>query len=306
MHADGLAPENSNAMSRRRPTPRCWLFAPGDSPHKIEKAFSSGADAVILDLEDSVSLNGKADARRAVAEALAQFAQAETQAWVRINALDSGLAQDDLNAVVAGRPVGIVLPKSVSVADVTTLGAELTRREMELGFEVGAILILAITTETPASLFNLQTYSQDTGRLCGLTWGAEDLSAAIGASSARDETGAYTPLYELARSLCLAGSAAAGVAPIETVYPNFRDLDGLAHYLAKARRDGFVGMMAIHPGQVSAIMAAFVPTLQEQTWARQVVDLFAASPGAGALSLKGQMVDLPHLLQAQHILKQTS
>jgi citrate lyase subunit beta/citryl-CoA lyase len=293
-------------MSQVLPTPRCWLFAPGDSPRKIEKAFGAGADAVILDLEDSVSPEGKAGARRTVADALAQFAGAGAQAWVRINALDSGLARDDLDAVMAGRPAGIVLPKSVSVAEVTALGADLAVREPGLGLDVGATRILAITTETPASLFNLQTYGQDAGRLSGLTWGAEDLSAAIGASSARDETGAYTPLYELARSLCLAGAAAAGVAPIETVYPDFRDLDGLARYLVKARRDGFVGMMAIHPTQVSSIMTAFVPTPQEQAWARQVVDLFGANPQAGALALNGKMVDRPHLLQAQHILKQMS
>jgi citrate lyase subunit beta/citryl-CoA lyase len=171
---------------------------------------------------------------------------------------------------------------------------------------IGSIRILPITTETPASLFNLHTYAQEPGRLVGLTWGAEDLSAAIGAATARDEQGAYTPLYELARSLCLAGAVAAGVAPIETVYPDFRDLDGLARYLVKARRDGFVGMMAIHPGQVAAINAAFIPTAEEQAWARRVVDLFAANPGAGALALDGKMVDRPHLVQAEGILRRVS
>ncbi len=283
-------------------TPKCWLFAPGDSPRKIEKAFGSGADAVILDLEDSVSPDHKADARRTVAEALGEFGQAGAQAWVRINALDTSLARDDLDAVMAGRPVGIVLPKSVSVAEVTALGAELAAREPGAGTQAGATRILAITTETPASIFNLQTYGQDTSRLAGLTWGAEDLSTVIGASTARDETGAYTPLYELARSLCLAGAVAAGVAPIETVYPDFRDLDGLARYLVKARRDGFLGMMAIHPTQVAPILAAFIPTPEEQAWARQVVELFAAHPGAGALAIDGKMVDRPHLLQARRIL----
>jgi citrate lyase subunit beta/citryl-CoA lyase len=287
-------------------TPRCWLFAPGDSPRKIEKAFASGAGAVILDLEDSVLPDRKAEARRTVAQALTRFAQAGAQAWVRINALDSGVARDDLDAVMAGRPIGIVLPKSVSVTDVTALGAELAAREPGAGMENGATRILAITTETPASIFNLQTYGLDTDRLTGLTWGAEDLSTAIGASAARDENGAYTPLYELARSLCLAGAAAAGVAAIETVYPDFRDLDGLTRYLVKARRDGFVGMMAIHPTQVPPIMAAFVPTPEEQAWARQIVELFAAQPGAGALALDGKMIDRPHLLQARRILNRAS
>jgi citrate lyase subunit beta/citryl-CoA lyase len=302
MHADRAVSQAEDPMTSPLPTPRCWLFAPGDSPRKIEKAFGSGADAVILDLEDSVSPDRKIEARRTVAEALAEFTHASAQAWVRINALDSGLARDDLDAVMAGRPVGIVLPKSVSVAEVTALGAELAAREPGAGRQNGATRILAITTETPASIFNLQTYGQDTDRLTGLTWGAEDLSTAIGASSARDEGGAYTPLYELARSLCLAGAAAAGVAAIETVYPDFRGLEGLARYLAKARRDGFVGMMAIHPSQVEPIMAAFVPTPEEQAWARQVVDLFTAQPSAGALALNGKMVDRPHLLQARRIL----
>jgi citrate lyase subunit beta/citryl-CoA lyase len=293
-------------MTVPSPTPRCWLFAPGDSPRKIEKAFGSGADAVILDLEDSVSPDRKAEARCTVAEALREFSHAGAQPWVRINALDTGLARDDLDAVMAGRPVGIVLPKSVSVAEVTALGAELAAREPGSGTQAGATRILAITTETPASIFNLQTYGQDTGRLSGLTWGAEDLSTVIGASTARDEDGAFTPLYELARSLCLAGAVAAGVAPIETVYPDFRDLEGLARYLAKARRDGFLGMMAIHPTQVAPIMAAFVPTLEELAWARQVVELFAAHPGAGALALDGKMVDRPHLLQAKRILRGAS
>ena len=293
-------------MTGLPPTPRCWLFAPGDSPRKIEKAFGSGADAVILDLEDSVSPDHKAEARRTVAEALREFGQAGAQAWVRINALDTDLARDDLDAIVAGRPVGIVLPKSVSVAEVTALGAELAAREPAAGTQAGATRILAITTETPASIFNLQTYGQDAGRLSGLTWGAEDLSTVIGASTARDETGAYTPLYELARSLCLAGAVAAGVAPIETVYPEFRDLVGLDRYLIKARRDGFLGMMAIHPTQVQPIMAAFVPTQDEQAWARRIVERFAAHPRAGALALDGKMIDRPHLLQARRILGRVS
>ena len=289
-------------MTQSARTPRCWLFAPGDSAGKIVKAMASGADAVILDLEDSVAADRKADARRTTAEALAQPAPAGVHAWVRINALDTGLALDDLDAVIAASPAGIVLPKSAGVADVQALDAELAMRERRAGLSVGAIRILPITTETPAALFNLHTYVQAPDRLAGLTWGAEDLSAAVGAATARDETGGYTPLYELARSLCLAGAAAAGTAAIETVYPDFRDLDGLTRYLAKARRDGFAGMMAIHPGQVPEILRAFIPTAEEQAWARQVVDLFEADPTAGTLALNGKMIDRPHLLQARRLL----
>ena len=282
--------------------PRCWLFAPGDSAGKIAKALASGADAVIIDLEDSVAADRKADARRTAAEALAQPIPIGVQAWVRINALDTGLAEADLDAVVAAGPAGIVLPKSAGVGDIQALAGELTAREWAARLTPGAIRILPITTETPEALFNLHTYAQAPDRLAGLTWGAEDLSAAIGAATARDETGGYTPLYELARSLCLAGAAAAGTAAIETVYPDFRDPGGLARYLAKARRDGFDGMMAIHPGQVSMITEAFIPTAEEQEWARQVVELFAANPGAGTLALNGKMVDRPHLLQARRLL----
>lgn len=283
-------------------TPRCWLFAPGDNAGKIAKALASGADAVIIDLEDSVAGDHKAEARRTAAEALGQSAPHGVQAWVRINALDSGLALADLDAVAPARPAGVVLPKSASGTDVQTLAAELARREQAAGLAAGSIRILPITTETPAALFNLHSYAHAADRLAGLTWGAEDLSAAIGAATARDETGAYTPLYELARSLCLAGAAAAGTAAIETVYPDFRDLDGLARYLAKARRDGFAGMMAIHPAQVAPIMQAFIPTAEEQAWARQVVALFEANPGVGTLALNGKMIDRPHLIQARRLL----
>ena len=289
-------------MTKAVPTPRCWLFAPGDSASKIAKALASGADAVIIDLEDSVAADRKADARRTTAEALAQPVPAGVQAWVRINALDTGLAEADLDAVVAAGPAGIVLPKSAGVIDIQALAGELTAREGAARLTPGAIRILPITTETPAALFNLHTYAQAPDRLAGLTWGAEDLSAAIGASTARDQTGSYTPLYELARSLCLAGAAAAGTAAIETVYPDFRDPVGLANYLAKARRDGFSGMMAIHPGQILMIKEAFIPSAEEQEWARQVIELFEANPGVGTLALNGKMIDRPHLLQARRLL----
>ncbi|MDT9597441.1 HpcH/HpaI aldolase/citrate lyase family protein [Sphingosinicella rhizophila] len=272
---------------------RSLLFVPGDRPDRMEKALKSGADALILDLEDSVSPGAKPEARHKVAEFLA--AHPASRLWVRVNPLDGGEADKDLNAILSGRPDGIVLPK----AEGGTSVAELARRLTERGNATAQIL--AIATETPAAIFQLGTYG-GAKRLAGLTWGAEDLPAAVGAVSAREEDGRYTPPIELARSLCLFGAAAAGVAPIETVYPAYRDLDGLAAYAARARRDGFVGMMAIHPDQVPVINRAFTPTEAELDQARAVVAAFEANPGAGALSLDGKMIDRPHLVQAQRVI----
>ena len=272
---------------------RSLLFVPGDRPDWMEKALGSGADALILDLEDAVAPAVKGEARRAVRDFLAAHEQAHL--WVRINPLDGPEAERDLEAVLSAHPYGIVLPKAEGGGSV----AELTRRLTERGNATAQIL--AIATETPAAIFQLGTYG-GARRLSGLTWGAEDLPAAIGASTSREEDGRFTPPYELARSLCLFGAAAAGVAPIETVYPAFRDLEGLAAYAARARRDGFTGMMAIHPAQVAVINAAFTPSDAEVAHARAVVAAFEAAPGAGALSLDGRMIDRPHLVQAQRIL----
>ena len=284
-------------------TPRSWLFVPGDKPALMTKALASGADALILDLEDSVAPANKALARDAVAAFLrAPRSPAGPRLWVRINDLASGLAVADVSTVMPARPAGIVLPKPDSGRDVLAIDDLLTAAEQLDGLPEGGVEILPIATETPLSIFNLHSYVGVTPRLAGLTWGAEDLSAAIGAATARDEAGRFTPLYDLARSLCLAGAAAAGAAAIETVYPDFRDLEGLAAYLARARRDGFVGMMAIHPTQVAPINAAFAPTPAEIEDAGKIVALFAAQPEAGALALDGRMVDRPHLCQAQAIL----
>jgi len=272
---------------------RSLLFVPGDRPDRMEKALASGADALILDLEDAVAPAAKAEARRAVAAFLAANRQARI--WIRVNPLDGAEIDRDLAAVLSGHPDGIVLPKAEGGASV----AELARRLGERGNATAQIL--AIATETPASIFALGSYG-GVKRLAGLTWGAEDLPAAIGAATSREEDGRFTPPYELARSLCLFGAAAAGVAPIETVYPAYQDLDGLAAYAGRARRDGFTGMMAIHPGQVPVINAAFTPSAAELTHARAVVAAFAAHPEAGALALDGRMIDRPHLLQAQRIL----
>ena len=272
---------------------RSFLFVPGDRPERMEKALGLGADALILDLEDSVAPAAKPAARRHVAAFLA--AHPEAKLWVRVNPLDGEENEKDLDAILAGRPDGIVLPKAEGGASVDALVRRLTERGN------ATAQVMAIATETPAAIFGLGSYA-GAKRLAALTWGAEDLPAAIGAATSREADGRFTPPYEIARSLTLFGAAAAGVAPIETVYPDFRDLDGLAAYAARARRDGFTGMMAIHPAQVPVINAAFTPGEAEIAHAEAVVAAFEANPGAGALSLDGKMIDRPHLIQARRIL----
>jgi citrate lyase subunit beta/citryl-CoA lyase len=259
----------------------------------MEKALAAGADALILDLEDAVAPAAKAEARRQVARFL--NANSAVKIFVRVNPLDSPEQEKDLGAILPSHPDGIVLPKAEGGHSVT----ELARRLSERGNATAQIL--AIATETPAAIFGLGSYG-GVRRLAALTWGAEDLPAAIGAATSREEDGSFTAPYEIARALCLFGAAAAGVLPVETVYPTFRDLAGLERYAHRARRDGFVGMMAIHPDQVPVINAAFTPSEGEVAHARAVVAAFEASPQAGALSLDGRMIDRPHLVQAQRIL----
>jgi citrate lyase subunit beta/citryl-CoA lyase len=274
---------------------RSLLFVPGDRPDRMEKALASGADALILDLEDAVAPENRQVARHEVAHFLNQHN--EIRIFVRVNPLDSSDNEKDLNAVLPSHPNGIVLPKSESGASVTELARRLSERSN------ATAQILAIATETPAAIFQLGSYG-GAKRLLGLTWGAEDLPAAIGATTSREEDGSFTAPYEIARALCLFGAAAAGVLPIETVYPAYRDLEGLAAYAARARRDGFLGMMAIHPTQVPVINEAFTPGEAELAHARAVVAAFEANPGVGALSLDGKMIDRPHLVQAQRLLSQ--
>ena len=269
---------------------RSLLFVPGDRPERMAKAAALDVDALILDLEDSVAPEAKARARGDVAGFLA--GPRGVPLFVRINPLDLGLADDDLAAVLPARPDGIVLPKAEGAASLAALDAKLD----------GDIRILPIATETPAAIFALGTYGGVTARLAGLTWGAEDLPAAIGAATSRESDGGYTAPYQLARSLTLFGAHAAGVPAIETVYPDFRDLDGLAAYAARGMRDGFTGMMAIHPSQIPVINAAFTPSAEQIAQARRIVDLFASNPGAGALQLDGRMVDAPHLKAAQALI----
>ncbi|MCU6454407.1 CoA ester lyase [Sphingomonas sp. A2-49] len=268
---------------------RSLLFVPGDRPERFAKAAASGADAVILDLEDSVAAAGKAAAREAVARWLRE--PATVPRFVRVNPLGSdGLADDLVAARGAG---GVMLPKSECAGDVATLVAAMGD---------GAVPVLPVATETPLAVFGLGGYRAVADRLAGLTWGAEDLPAAIGASSAREADGRYTAPYEMVRTLALMGAHAAGVAAIETVYPAIRDPGGLAAYAARGARDGFTGMMAIHPAQVAVINAAFSPSEAALADARAVVAAFAANPGAGALQLDGRMIDAPHLKQALALL----
>jgi len=268
---------------------RSLLFVPGDRPERMEKALGMGADALILDLEDSIAASAKAAARSAVRE-FVEMRSGDATLFVRVNPLDSDFITDDLAAIDGTAVRGVVLPKAEGRASV----AELRRRLP------GDYLILPIASETPRAVFTLGDY--DGAGLAGLTWGAEDLPAAIGASSSREADGGYTDPYKMVRALTLFGAHAAGVPAIETVYPDFRDLDGLAAYAARGRRDGFTGMMGIHPAQVAVINAAFSPSDTEIAHARAVVDLFAANSGAGALQLDGKMVDAPHLKAAERLL----
>lgn len=283
-------------------TPRSWLFVPADDPRKLAKAGASEADAVILDLEDSVAPARKADARALALDMLNAARDARgPEIWIRVNPLSSGLAAPDLEAVMPGAPDGVVLPKCASAADVATLGEQLAA--LEMGHRRGRTSILPIATETPGALFALGSYAQaPSGRLAGLTWGAEDLSTAVGAETARAADGGHTDLARLARALCLAAASAAGVAAVETVYPDLRDMAGLAAYAAQGRREGFSGMLAIHPAQVEAINRAFTPPAHAVERARRIVALFEANPDAGVLAMDGRMLDAPHLAQARRTL----
>lgn len=286
-------------------TPRSWLFVPADDQRKLDKAQSAEADALILDLEDSVAVTRKGTARVLAAERLQHKpARASRQIWVRINPLSTSFAIDDLQAVARYMPDGVVLPKPDSAADVMRLDALLQEIESSNDLPAGAIKILPIATETPRSLFALGTYADlQTQRLIGLTWGAEDLPAAIGAETNRGVGGGYSDICRLARALCLAGAAAAGVPAIETVFPAFRDLEGLEAYAEQGRREGFWGMMAIHPSQTATINRVFTPSAEAVERARRIVALFEQSPETGVVSLDGQMLDAPHLKQAERILR---
>jgi citrate lyase subunit beta/citryl-CoA lyase len=286
------------------PPLRSMLFVPGDSERKLAKAGDVRADALILDLEDSVDAARKAEARGLCAEFLGTPRPdgGGASLWVRINAIASTVWRDDLASVVPGRPYGIVLPKPRSVDDVLRLAAELAELEQRLGLALGQTRILPIATETPSSVLGLGAYARAGPRLAALTWGAEDLSLALGASSHTDAHGEWLPPYQLARSLCLLTAAAAGVQAIDTVRTDLRDTDGLIRQARAAYRDGFAGKLAVHPDQVDALNAVFAPSADAIAAARRVVAAFVESKGAGVISLDGRMLDQPDLARAKRTL----
>lgn len=278
---------------------RSFLFVPGDSQRKFERASTSAADALILDLEDSVAAENKVAARTLVRGWLGGL-QPARQAWVRVNPLDSGLALDDLAAVMPGRPFGIVWPKCEGAASLRQLAHWLDAFEAAAGMELGSTRILPIATETGRAVFEIGSYGGVTPRLWGISWGGEDLAADIGGLSNRVE-GRYTEPYRLARSLCLCAAAAAGVRAIDTVCVDLDAPQLLSDESAEAFRDGFSGKMAIHPRHVESINQAFSPDEAQLDWARRVLQAFAEHPRAGALRLDGKMVDLPHLRLARRL-----
>lgn len=281
---------------------RSWLFAPGDSEKKMAKAAEGPADVVVFDLEDAVAEENKPAARTMVREFLqAQDEAARARLWVRINALEGPHTRHDLAAIMPARPGGIMLPKSRGRHDVEELDRRLSHQEAAHGIALGSTPVIALVTETAAAMFTTGDYA-GAPRLVAMTWGAEDLADSIGALSNRREDGEYSFTYELARSLCLLGAAAAEVLPVETISTDFRDLDALRARATRVRRDGYRGMLAIHPAQVGVINEAFSPSAEELAEAREIVALFEANPAAGTIGWKGGMLDRPHLSRARQLL----
>ncbi|MPZ56431.1 MAG: CoA ester lyase [Rhizobiales bacterium] len=283
---------------------RSLLFIPGDSPRKLDKGLTSGADALLLDLEDSIAPEGKAAARGTTLAFLreAQPVAQRPRLYVRVNGIETGLIDADLGAVMAGKPDGILLPKAEGGASVIHLDAKLTAREAIHGLADGSTAIVALATETAKAMFHAGTYAGASRRLTGLTWGAEDLSAELGAEANRDAAGNFLDPYRLARALCLFAAAAAQVPAIDTVYVDFRNETGLRRECEEARRDGFTGKLAIHPAQVPTINEVFTPTAAAVAQAQAIVDAFAATAGTGVVGIGGVMYDRPHLAKAQQLL----
>lgn len=287
--------------------PRSWLFVPGDSEKKLAKAVETGAHAIIVDLEDSVAASNKAKARMLAVEWLTihrqQISTRSVKRWVRINPMDSTLWRDDLIAVMAGAPDGIMLPKASGPDQIQHLAAELYEQEQRNGLRALTTQILPLVSETPHAAMTIPSYlGAPMPRLYGLTWGAEDLSAAIGATRKRDLSGGWTDTFRYVRSQVVLTAHAKGIAPVDTLYADFSDADGLRRAADAARQDGFAGMLAIHPAQVPVINTAFAPTEEELAEARAIIEAFAANPGAGALQVAGRMVDQPHLKLAKALL----
>jgi citrate lyase subunit beta/citryl-CoA lyase len=281
---------------------RSLLFVPGDSEKKFAKASQTAADVLILDLEDSVAPAVKPEARGIVAGWLDRAGDVGAALFVRPNPLDSGLMDDDLAAVVRPGLAGLLVPKANGAEDIAEIARKLDRLEAEAGMAAGTVKIAVVSTETPLAMFNLQSYTPPHPRLVGLTWGAEDLGAAIGATDNKESDGSWTFPYQVARAQCLFASASAGVVPIDTLYANFRDPEGLEVDCRKARRDGFLGRIAIHPDQVDTINRCFSPSEEEVAHARRIVDAFAANPELGTIGIDGKMFDIPHLKAAHKTL----
>lgn len=280
---------------------RSMLFVPGDRPERFAKAVASGADAVIFDLEDAVTVAGRPQARTDIVDFLRK-AERSVPLWVRINPIDTDDAPLDLAAVGAARPDGVILPKARSGADLEQLDQWLAAIEAEHGLAVGAIQVIALITECAEAVLKAATFVRAPERVLGYSWGAEDLAADIGASANRSEDGEFEFTFRLARASCLLAAAAAGVAAVDTTDIEFRDVGAVERRARASRRDGFVAKLAIHPAQLAPIHAAFTPSPAEIEWARRVVEALEANPGQGAVALDGKMIDRPHLKQARRIL----
>jgi len=282
---------------------RSLLFVPGDSEKKLAKSVSSGADVLLLDLEDSVAPANKARARELTAQFIHDRRGAEGPVlYVRVNDLASGETEADLAAVIAAGPAGIMLPKCNGGIDVTHLAARLRVHEAECGLTDGATKILPLITETPQGIFEAGSYRHSGHRLCGVTWGAEDLSAAVGAATSRRPDGSYTDVFRLARAITILAAASAEIAAIDTVFPNFRDMEAFRRDTEEGERDGFTGRMAIHPDQVPIINEVFTPSAEAIGHANAVVEAFAAAGDAGVVAIGGAMYDRPHLRRAERLL----
>lgn len=284
---------------------RSYLFVPGDSAKKLDKGLGSEADVLLIDLEDSVAATNKEAARKLAADFVSQHC-ADThrpRLFVRINALDTGLAEADLASIIPAKPDGIMLPKSVSGMSVSRLDVMMTAQETLAGLPEGDIEIMIVATETASSIFNLGSYKDSSPRLTAMTWGAEDLSADLGAETNKDEAGRLTSPYRLVRDLTLMGAVAAGTQPVDSIYQNFRDLDGLRAEATAARRDGFTGKMAIHPAQVAIINDVFTPDAEAIERAEKIVHAFKQAGDVGVVGLDGEMLDRPHLRRAETTLR---
>jgi citrate lyase subunit beta/citryl-CoA lyase len=281
---------------------RSWLFAPGDSEKKMTKAMEGPTDIVLIDLEDAVATENKIAARSSVHDVIKANPEQRSRRWVRINPFDGPYTLGDLVAVMPANPGGIMLPKVYGRQEVEKLDHVLSALEVVNGIEEGSTPVIVLITETAEAMFKTGDY-KGAPRVVALTWGAEDLADSIGANSNKNPDGSYTFTYELARSLTVLGAAAAGVTPIETISADFKDLEALRRRAESVRRDGFRGMLAIHPAQIEVINQAFTPTEEEIAEAQEIVDIFAANPGVGAIGWKGGMLDRPYLARAERLLK---